>query len=316
MIQVIIPLDGSVLAEQALHHAMAIAKAFPAKLTLLRVIGDTSSSDGMRTDAVDFALERRQAEIYLDKLCDQYRSSAVSIQSRVAEGQPADAITHYCAADKPDLIVMTRHGAGNAVDFAVGGTVQKVIANTACSVLLIDPQQAPLDSRYRHILVLVDDSLDSEYVLALAGLIAQGHEASLQLLSVPDEPQLPAGCPASSHSTSLIDDLRRLIRQHADHRLKELSSTVPDTVPVFTQLLMSADAPFAIDAAADTSDADLIVIHAKAPNPDNAWRYGPLVHSLLQNTHRPLLIVQPPADCGAASNFRSALLEESRRDVG
>ena len=316
MIRVIIPLDGSVYAEQALHHAMAIAKSFPAKLTLLRVIDDAGSSDGLRADAVDFALERRQAEIYLDQLCAQYRSSAVPIQTQVAEGQPAEAITRYCATHEPDLIVMTRHGAGEAVDFAVGGTVQKVIANAACSVLLIDPQQAPLDNRYRHILVLVDDSLDSEYVLALAGMIAQGQEASLQLLRVPEEPQLPAGCPASSHSTGLIDDLRRLIRQHADHRLKELSSTVPDTVPVFTQLLMSADAPFAIDAAAGATDADLIVIHAKAPNPENAWRYGPLVHSLLQNTHRSLLIVQPPADCGAVSNFRSALLEESRRDVG
>lgn len=316
MIQVTIPLDGSVLAEHALYHAMAIAKAFPAELTLLRVIGDANTSDGMRTDTVDFALERRQAEIYLDKLRDQYRSSAVPIQTRVAEGLPADAITHYCKAHKPDLIVMTRYGAGNAADFAVGGTVQKVIANTACSVLLVDPQRTPFDSRYNRILVPIDDSLDTEYVLALAGMIAQGHNASLLLLRAPDEPQLPAGYPANSHTTYLIEDLRRLIRQHADHRLKELSSTVPDTVPVNTQLLMSTDAPFTIDAVADKSDADLIVIHAKAPNPDNAWRYGPLVQSLLQNTHRPLLIVQPPADCAAASNFRSALLDEPHRDVG
>ncbi|HNP37544.1 MAG TPA: universal stress protein [Woeseiaceae bacterium] len=316
MIRIIIPLDGSVLAEQALHHGMAIAKAFPAKLTLLRVISIANSSDGIRTDTVDFALERRQAEIYLDKLRDQYRSSAVPMQTRVAEGLPADAITHYCTADKSDLIVLTRHGAGNAVDFAVGGTVQKVIAKAACSVLLIDPRQTPLDNRYRRILVPVDDSLDSEYVLALASMIAQGHEASLLLLRVPEEPQLPAGCPANSHSTFLIEDLRRLICQHADHRLKELSSTVPDTIPVNTQLLMSTDAPFAIDTAADKSNADLIVIHAKAPNPDNAWRYGPLVHSLLQNTHRPLLIVQPPTDCSTVSNFRSALLHEPCRDVG
>ena len=316
MIKVTIPLDGSVLAEKALDHAIAIANAFPAKLTLLRVIGNANSSDGMRTDAVDFARERRQAEIYLDKLSDQYRSSAVPIQTRVAEGVPADAITHYCTAHKPDLIVMTRHGAGNAVGFAVGGTAQMVIASTDCSVLLIDPQQTPLDNRYHRILVPVDDSLDSEYVLALAGMIAQGHKASLMLLRVPDEPQLPTGCPANSHSSSLINDLRRLIRQHADLRLKELSSTIPDTVPVNTQLLMSADAPFTINAAADNSNADLIVIHAKAPNPDNAWRYGPLVHSLLQNTHRALLIVQPPTDCSVASNFRSVLLDEPHRDVG
>lgn len=206
MIRVTIPLDGSVLAEQALHHAMAIAKAFPAELTLLRVIGDTSSSNSRRTDAVDFALERRQAEIYLDTLSEQYRSSAVLIQTRVAEGLPADAIAQYCVAHQPDLIVMARHGAGAAVDYSVGGTVQKVIANTACSVLLIDPQQTPLDNGYRRILVPVDDSLDSEYVLALAGMIAQGHEASLLLLRVTEEPQLPAGCPANSHSVFLITD--------------------------------------------------------------------------------------------------------------
>ena len=320
MIRITVPLDGSALAEQALHHALAIAKAFPAELTLLRVVNDASSSSGIRTDTLDFALERRQAEIYLNKFRDQNQSVAVSIQTRVIEGLPANAIALYCKDQKPDLLVMTRHGAGNgissAIGFSAGGTVQKVIMHTACSVLLIDPQRALFDNRYRRILVPVDDSLDCEYVLGLAGMIAQGHEASLLLLSISDELRLPAGFPASSHATRLKNDLQRLLRQHANHRLTELSTRVPDTVQVDKQLLDSTNAAFSIDAAAESSDADLIVVHAKASNSDTVWRYGSLVHSLLQHTRRPLLIVQMPSDSSAVNNFRSVLLQEPQRDVG
>ena len=320
MIQITVPLDGSALAEQALHHALAIAKAFPAELTLLRVVDDASPSAGIRTDSVDFALERRQAEIYLNKFRDQNRSAAISIQTRVIEGLPAAAIALHCTDHQPDLLVMTRHGAGNgisnAIGFSAGGTVQKVIMNTACSVLLIDPQRPPLDNQYRRILVPVDDSLDCEYVLGLAGMIAQGHEASLLLLSVSDEPRLPAGFQTNSHATRLNNDLQRLLRQHANQRLTELSTSVPDTVQVDKQLVASTDAAFSIDAAAESSDADLIIVHAKAPNSDTVWRYGSLVHSLLQHTHRPLLIVQTPSDSSAVNNFRSVLLQESERDVG
>ncbi|MFA7552842.1 MAG: universal stress protein [Spongiibacteraceae bacterium] len=320
MIRITVPLDGSVLSEQALHHALAITKAFPAELTLLRVVNNASSNAGIRTDIVDFALERRQAEIYLKKICDQNRSTAVSIQTQVTEGLPADAITHFCKDQQPDLVIMTRYGAGNGVSnamgFSAGGTVQKVIMGTDCSVLLIDPQRPLLNNRYRHILVPVDDGLDCEYVLGLASMIAQTHEASLLLLNVCDEPQLPISFLNNTHASQLKNDLQCLLRQHAHHRLTALSTTVPDTVQVEKQLLASTDAPFTIDAAANSSDADLIVIHAKAPNCGTAWRYGSIVHSLLQYSHRPLLIVQTPIDNSAANNFRSILLQESQRDAG
>lgn len=320
MIRITVPLDGSALAEQALHHALAIAKAFPAELTLLRVVNDAGVNAGIRTDAVDFALERRQAEVYLKKCCDQNRSAAVSIQAKVIEGLPADAITHFCRDQKPDLLVMTRYGAGSgistAMGFPAGGTVQKVIMSTDCSVLLIDPQRPLPDNQYRRILVPVDDSLDCEYVLGLAGMIAQSHEASLLLLSVSDEPQLPSGFPSHGHATRLQNDLRRLLRQHARHRLTELSTTIPETVQVEKQLRASTDAPFTVNATADSSDVDLIVVHAKAPTSDTAWRYGSMVHSLLQHSRRHMLIVQTPTDSSAVNNFRSVFLQESQRDVG
>ena len=320
MIRIVIPLDGSVHAEQALYHAVAIAKAFPAELTLLRVVDDAISNAGVRTDTVDLALERRQAEAYLRKSCHHPQATAVSIKAQVIEGTPADAITQFCRKQKPDLIVMTRSGAGNGVsnaeDFPAGGTVQKVIMQTACSVLLIDPQRKLVDCRYRRILVPVDDSLDSEYVLRLAGMIAQSHEATVLLLGICDELQLPNGFAGNSHATRLKNDLQRLLRQYTNHRLSELSTTITDTVRVEKQILPSTDAPFNIDATADSRDADLIVIHAKAPNADTVWRYGSMVHSLLQHTRRPLLIVQAPTDNSAVSNFRSILLHGLQRDVG
>ena len=72
MIRILIPLDGSPVAEESLIHAIAIAKTFPAEQILLRVIAESDTGAAVRMDSIDFALWRHQARAYLDRLLDRY----------------------------------------------------------------------------------------------------------------------------------------------------------------------------------------------------------------------------------------------------
>ncbi len=316
MIRILVPLDGSALAECALPHAQALARAFPAEITLLRVVGEALIGAAVHADAVDAELERRQAEMYLTKLRKSAIDPEIDVEIRVAEGLPAAAIKQCCAELRPDLIVMTRYGAGEAAGFAAGGTAQKVSESADCSLMLLDHATMRENVGYQRILVPIDDCLDSEYVIGLASMLAQAHGASLRLLRVAEEPQLPPGLPATKHATEIISDLRELVFRHAQQRLDFLAALVPDSVKVDTRLQWSSDAPYAINAEAAADKSDLIMINAKASNPQGVWRYGSLVYSLLQHAERPILIVQPSTDCDVLTRFRSAYLREPTRDAG
>jgi len=311
MIRILVPLDGSALAEQALGHAFALARTFPAEITVLRVITESESGTPMRISSVDFALLHHQAQTYLDGLLERNAGIGVPIRSEVVEGRSAETIVQFLHREKPDLVVLTRYGRGNAQDFAAGGTAYKIVSSADCSVILVDPR-TPMTPEYRYhrLLVPIDSGKDSDYAVAVATMIAEIHGSSVLLLYVTEEPQLPAALSSTRHAHQLANEMRRIIRREAEHRLFELAAKFPKNITVETRMVVSADTPFAIESAAADYDSDLILLHTMGARPEGDYRYSSANQSLILYSHRPLFILQPPAEEGLASNFRSVYLDE------
>jgi len=317
MIRILIPLDGSSAAEEALNHALLIARTFPAQLTLLRVVAESVGGSAGRIDSVDLALCRYQARAYLDGLLAKYADRHVEIRCEVAEGNPAETIVRFMTRTKPDLLVLTRYGRGNAQDFAAGGTAHKIISSMKCSALLLDPGK-PIDpdQSYRRILVPIDEDKDCECALAIATMIAEIHESSMALITVVDEPRLPRGFPATVHARQLVTDMRQIIRQEAERRLRDLAARIPGHIPVETRVLLSPEIPLAIESMAEECDSDLLVLHNTVSGREDGCRYSPVNPSLIQYSHRPLFILQSCASEGFSSNFRSVYIDEQQREAG
>jgi len=317
MIRILIPLDGSSAAEEALDHAFSIARAFPAELTLLRVITESDNGASVRTDSVDLALWRHQAKAYLDGLQAKHASRKIPIRCEIAEGNPAEIVVQFMVRMKPDLLVMTRYGLGNAQDFATGGTAQKIISSANCSVLLLDPARPIVgDLSYHCILVSVDEGKDCDCAVAIAAMIAEIHAASLILLQVIEEPRLPDGLPATLRARQLVNELRQILRDEAERRLCELAAKMPKHLHVETRVLVSAETSLAIESAAEDYNSDLLVLHAQPDGRNAVCRRSPVNQSLIQYSHRPLFIVQSSAAEGLASNFRSVYIDEQHREAG
>ncbi len=141
--KILVPLDGSVLAEKAIPHAMALAKGTGAQVTLLTVVQLTFGVAGAKLEAMpEFAAERRaaltgEAMIYLQKIQKDLTDQGVVAKPVALEGDIASEIINYAEKNEFDLIAMATHGRSGIKRFVLGSVAEKVIRSAGKPVLLI-----------------------------------------------------------------------------------------------------------------------------------------------------------------------------------
>lgn len=156
---VLIPLDGSKLAEQALEPALSLANAEQGEITLLRVvpavipIADDPVRGGvivgLRTswDQQLHDLRRQleaEAQDYLERLAERWRASSLNVHTQViAHEQPATAILDTASSLGADAIVLTTRGQSGLKRLLLGSVADKVIRGATTPVLICPPVEIP-----------------------------------------------------------------------------------------------------------------------------------------------------------------------------
>src|ERR1700704_5265337 len=93
---ILVPLDGSLIAECVLPHAAAIARAFEAKITLLRVLDKNQAHESAQLfDLLNWQITKTEAKLYLEKVASRLQSSGLHAPAKVLEGLVAESITEY-----------------------------------------------------------------------------------------------------------------------------------------------------------------------------------------------------------------------------
>jgi nucleotide-binding universal stress UspA family protein len=152
--RVLIPLDGSALAEQILEPAVALGTLWEAKYTLLRAVKPMVRGP---YDPADAAVERldpailRQlqalheeeaaaARTYLETVAGRLRARGLRVETRtVVHEQPASAILEYVKGHRPDLVAIETHGRSGLPRLFLGSVADKVLRGTTTPVLLHRP---------------------------------------------------------------------------------------------------------------------------------------------------------------------------------
>ena len=94
---ILVPLDGSLLAECVLPHVVAIARAFDAKVILLRVLEKNQASETAQLfDLLNWQINKTGAKLYLEKISARLQKSGLRIETAVLEGLVAESITELC----------------------------------------------------------------------------------------------------------------------------------------------------------------------------------------------------------------------------
>jgi nucleotide-binding universal stress UspA family protein len=148
---ILLPLDGTPLAEQVLETARMLGGLCGARFTLLRVVqpalrpgflGEGSTPEGLHDSPLqDLRLHQRkseeEAQAYLDGVALPMRQQGVSVETRVRiEEQPALGILGEAEASKADLIALETHGRRGLSRLILGSVADKVVRGTTLPVLL------------------------------------------------------------------------------------------------------------------------------------------------------------------------------------
>ena len=137
--RVLIPLDGSALAEQALPHAIAQARHFKAELILLKAVEPFPHARGM--SLADLERIRQQAHTwaheYLERLAADIQQQGVSVQKVTIDGRPHTGISDYAGTNQVDLIVMSTRGQSGLSRWLMGSVADRVVRGAVVPVLLV-----------------------------------------------------------------------------------------------------------------------------------------------------------------------------------
>ena len=142
--KILVPLDGSMLAEAALSTALDLAGKDGATLGLLRA-AEASTLPGI--DAVRAQITAiREAEEYLAAVAKRLADKGIGrVETHVWYGPAAAAIVEAAAAQKADLIVMCTHGRSGLGRLVLGSVTESVLRGTTVPILVVRADHAPLD---------------------------------------------------------------------------------------------------------------------------------------------------------------------------
>jgi nucleotide-binding universal stress UspA family protein len=147
---ILVPLDGSGVAELVLPHVVALAKqpnARTTEVTLLMtcelVVPRFPSPETVVTwgeiAAKDMTRSKSSARKYLARIEKRLNDSGVKVSSQVLDGQPAEEIIHYASKKAFSLIAMTTHGSSGLSRWAYGSVAEKVLLAASSPILLVRP---------------------------------------------------------------------------------------------------------------------------------------------------------------------------------
>jgi len=144
---ILVPLDGSTLAESALTSAVDLARGYGAKVVLLRAAEAHSLPMADPTEAQVEAV--RAAEAYLADARGRVAQAGVGeIETSVWYGPPVEAIVEAARFRGVDLIVMSSHGRSGLGRLVLGSVAESVQRATRVPILLIRPGEAPIDTPF------------------------------------------------------------------------------------------------------------------------------------------------------------------------
>jgi len=141
--RILVPLDGSPLAERALAPATALAQDWGAEVLLLQAINPLTDLEfamiyaSWESPDTVYAHRQTAAERYLAEVQQNLRVAGVSSSTLVDEGHAADLILDTAEAEDVDAIVMSTHGRSGLSRWVYGSVADKVLREATCPLLLI-----------------------------------------------------------------------------------------------------------------------------------------------------------------------------------
>jgi nucleotide-binding universal stress UspA family protein len=263
---VLVPLDRSSVAEQALPPAIAIARRAQAQLHVLHV---RTLTPPLAFQYVDWWAEEvlREESEYLASIARRVReASGVTPVVETREGRVAEVIRRHAVNVGADLIVMTTHGRTGLSRLWLGSVADAVARQDSLPVLMIRPedQLTGLDEHplYSHVIIPLDGTSAAEIALeeaARIGSLAHARYTLVRIVApvmVPAEAYALAGVAVRPDERATTDGMQQA-QEYLDTQVARLAGT---GLRVESRVHVSDSAARGILTVASEVQADLIAM--------------------------------------------------------
>lgn len=292
----LVPLDGSPLADHAIPYAAALAAA-GARIVLFRVLPRFGEAEGVLgrltvTETVSQAVDRAARE-------DLERGAAAlgdrfAVELATATGEPADTILAAVEAQGIGAVVIASHGRGAVGRWMFGSVADRVARATPVPVAIVrpeDPDAPPAPVALRRLLVPLDGSDLAMEALPVAEQIAATHGWPVHLLTAIEVSALtPIAVPGPGLAMSgglyeeVYDELRLGAQETLDAAAARLGSGARTTTEV------RVGPPYAAIADA-LQPGDLIVLTSHGRSGLRRWLLGSVAEQLVRFAPAPVMLV-------------------------
>lgn len=289
---ILVPLDGSTLAEQALPLAAAIAEQNEASLSVAVVHPWGPAEDAPRP-GTDADREIRETEgTYLNRLIQQVASAyRIPVCEAVLEGSAtAHTLVEHTRRRKIDLVVASTHRHGVLGWWLSSGVARYLAHYARAGVLLIKPQAGPLPisvGGFRRVLVALDGSPGSEAAFLPAAALAAHEKGVITLVRV-----IPAGA-------GLLEQVRGETKSYLERLAPQLRRL---GCHVQTSVLLADRAADAILAYAAHDGTDLIAMTTRQRGEAARALFGSVVDAVIHKAVVPVLVCQAISDPAATND--------------
>ena len=302
--KILVPLDGSELAEGILPFASQLAKGLDIPMVLLAVIDHDALTQSLEafpegerpspsqvSQAAETAAQKRLQEVAAGLADDDVRASSV-----VVNGKPAEQIVRVADQEGCDLIAMSTHARPALARAILGSVTDKVIHSSHLPTLTITPERA---ERYRkrgvtmsNIMVALDGSPRAETALPYAEDLARKLSLEVVLVRAAQLASVRAPFSAALLATESIDVDTMLEAQVVDY-LKNIAERLrAKGLKVRWTLLRGAPA-WAIDELAQETPQDIIALATHGRTGLSRWKLGSVSEAVIRYSGDPVLVIPP-----------------------
>ncbi|TAK35780.1 MAG: universal stress protein [Chloroflexota bacterium] len=293
---IVVPLDGSALAEQALSYATRIAKSAGAKLLLVRApvgVPESSAPDSrpsVPTPAGAF-LDELDARSELARIASRLEVGGLEVETHVHTGEAAAVILDVARNRHAELIVMSTHGRGGFGRWLYGSVADQILRQSPVPVLLATAACSPPwpEDRRLRIVVPLDGSPMAEAALGTIGDFAALVGADLLLLRVvePAPRGVSAQAPhvAETYLQTELSESLGYLRLIANGLMSRGLAAAARTVVGYP--------PLAIASITKEQGADIIAMATHGSGGLSRLIAGSVATETLQRASVPLLLIRP-----------------------
>lgn len=288
---ILVPLDGSPVAERALPFAEALARASHGRVVLIRAALGQPSHGPVSPREQDQVVQ--EAESYLAGVV-AHLDPSIAVERAVLYGEAAEAILAEISRTKADLVIMSSHGHSGPGHWVYGTVADRIIRRAAVPILLVPvacERTWPSDRALR-ILVPLDGSALAEEALGPARELTEGLPATFILLRVID-PARDIGVTAHPYSTALFDHSGALAE--ARRSLEGIAARLRADGQMVDVQVDVGPAAARIATAAEEQRASVVAMTTHGRGGPSRLVLSTVATGVVQRANVPILLVRPSA---------------------